>query len=282
MSLILFPVGRMIGGSLKDMHPRTESDGRTPKIGADGKPLLTCNFGVAIPKSGEASWNQTAWGQEIFNIGKTAEPVLHQSSSFAWKIVDGDDTRPNKNGKIPAMQEGYAGHWVVWFSQGWLPKLCNSDGSVELPPGSIMPGQYVQVQADVAPNGAKPPNTPGLYLNPRAVALVADGDRIVSNDVDTTKIGFGASALPPGARPIEPAVPGFGSTAPASVAPVASPVSVTPNAAFMAPPAPPASPAPLPPLSSPAMTEKAGGIPHDQWIARGWTDDLLRQHGMMI
>jgi len=265
----MFPIGRFIGGSLKDLHARTEQDGKTPKLGADNKPMMACNFGVAIPKT-KADWRDEDWGKVMFEIGKAAEPVLHQAASFAWKIINGDDHLPNKNGKVPSQQEGYAGHWVLWFSQGWLPKLVNSDGTVELQPGAIMPGQYIQVLGNVTSNGAKPPQTPGLYLNPKAVALAADGPRIVSNDIDTTKVGFGGGALPAGAQPLKPAESAFALPPPA--APL---VPVVPNAAFMAPPPPPAPPA------GPVMTAKANGASFRQMIDAGWTPELLKQHGMV-
>jgi hypothetical protein len=275
-AIIVYPVGRFIGGSLKDMHPRTEQDGKTPKRNAAGEVINACNFGVAIQKT-QADWRNEVWGQIMFGIGKAAEPTLHLAAAFAWKIVDGDDARPNKNGKVPSQQEGYAGHWVIWFSQGWLPTLCSADGSITLQPGAIMPGQYVQVQADVASNGAKPPQTPGLYLNPKAVALAADGPRIVSNDVDTTKSGFGGVALPAGALPLTPAIAAFAVAQP-SVAAVAPPsmVAVTPNAAFMSvPPPPPAA------AQAHTMTALAGGTSYEAMLAVGWNDALLRQHGMM-
>jgi hypothetical protein len=289
MALILFPVGRFIGGSLKDLHGRTETDGKTPKLGADGKQMMACNFGVAIPKTpGHTHWSQTPWGTEMLNIAKAAEPVLHQSAAYAWKVIDGDDTRPNKNGKVPATQEGYAGNWILWFSQGWLPKQCNADGSVELQPGTILPGQYVQVQADVAPNGAKPPNTPGLYLNPKAVALVADGPRITTESVDTTKCGFGQAPLPPGALPLQPAVAGFPGAAVVPDAPFqqmgagapVAPVPVVPNAGFMMPP-PPAPPAPPAPVG-PVMTAAANGASYAQYKAAGWSDEQMRAGGLLV
>lgn len=279
MAIILFPVGRMIGGSLEKLTARTEQDGKTPKLDKAGQPLMVCNFGVAIPKT-QADWRNEPWGAQMFEIGKAAEPVLHQSPAFAWKIIDGDDKLPNKNGKVPAMQTGYAGNWVLWFSQGWLPTQCNADGSMELPPGSIHAGQYVQVQGDIASNGAKPPNTPGLYLNPKAVALAADGERITTEKVDTTAVGFGAAPLPAGAKPLEAAVPGFAPTATlggaalaATGAPVPPPVAVPPSTAFMTPP-------PVP--TGPTMTAKAAGVTRESFLAQGWTDALLVEHGYMV
>lgn len=276
---ILFPAGRMVGGSLDKLNPRTENNGQ-PKLAKDGKPEMQCSVGVAIPKGQEKHWSETPWGAEVYKTGAAAHPNLVRSPAFSWKITDGDSNLPNKKGKRPCDQVGYAGNWVMWFSQGWLPKRCNADGSVELPEGSVAPGDYVQVYGSVAGNKPVPTGTPGVYLNPIAVALVGVGDRI-SVDVDTTSVGFGAVALPPGARPVQPAVPGFAPAAPAAPAP-AAPVSVAPAPAFLQPaPAPaPIAPPPAAP-AGPRMTAKAGQFTYEQMIAAGWTDDTLRANGYM-
>lgn len=277
---ILFPAGRMIGGSLDKLNPRTDNNGQ-PKLGKDGKPEMQCNIGVAIPKGAEKHWSETAWGAEILKIGAEAHPKVYQSPSFSWKITDGDSTIQNKNGKRPCDQAGYPGNWVLWFSQGWLPKRCNADGSIELPEGSIVPGFYVQVFGGVAGNKPVPNGTPGVYLNPIAVALVGEGDRIAT-DVDTKAIGFGAVALPSGARPVQPAVPGFAQAAAPAPAPApAAPVAVAPAPAFLQPaPSAPVAPPPAAP-AGPRMTAKAGQFTYEQMIAAGWTDDTLRANGYM-
>ena len=279
MPQILLPGGRLVGGSVEKLYPRTQADGKTSKLDAQGKPMMQVNFGVAIPKAGEQHWNQTDWGRQVWDIGAKAEPQMHMSPAFAWKVVDGDSQLPNKNGKIPSRQTGYAGNWIIWFSQGWAPKCVNADGTVTLPEGSIVPGYYVQVFANIESNGAKAPNTPGLYMNPEAVALVGIGEKIAT-DVDTTAVGFGKCALPAGAQTVPQAVVGF---TPTAAAPVAPPV-VTPNPAFMAVPSVPATPfAPPAPPAVPAhhMTAKANGATYEQMVALGWNDALLIQHGMM-
>lgn len=287
---IMFPVGRLVGGSVEKMHPRTEADGKTPKLGTDGKPLMSINFGVAIPKT-QADWRNESyvhptmgrieWGRQIFELAKAAYPTLHLTPTFAYKIIDGDSAIPNKNGKIPRDQTGYAGHWVIWFSQGWMPKLVNADGTCELAEGSILPGYYVQVCGDVASNGAQPPNTPGLYMNPVAVALVGIGERIETS-VDTKTLGFGGAALPPGAQPVPNVVEGASFGAPAAPTPPAAapaPTPVQPNAAFMTPP-PPAAPPVAP--AGPVMTPKAGGASYEAFRAQGWNDEQLRANGYML
>lgn len=265
---ILFPAGRMVGGNLDKLFPRTEANG-TPKLGKDGKPEMQCSFGYAIPKTGEAHWNQTPWGKTVYDTGATAHPNLVQSPAFSWKITDGDSQLPNKKGKRPCDQTGYQGHWVIWFSQGWLPKRVNSDGTVALPDGAIQPGFYIQVFGSVAGNKLVPNGTPGVYLNPVAVALVGEGERIAT-DVDTTAVGFGGAALPAGAKPVTAAAPQFAAPAPHPVAP-----PVVPNPAILQVAPPPAAPVRT-------MTPKAAGAPYEAFIAQGWTDDMLRQQGYMM
>ena len=264
MTQVIFPVGRMVSGDLYKMFPRTDNFGK-PKIGKTGQPEMQCNFGFAIAKGAETHWSQTEWGAEIFKIGKAAYPAEYASPSFAWKITDGDSSVPNKKGRAPNTNENYRGHWVIWFSQGWLPKLCNADGSQELVGhDAIVPGFYIRVMGDVKSNAPSP--SPGVYINPSAVALIGEGDRIAT-EVNTSAFATAPAALPPGARPVTPAVAGF-----------APPV--VPNPAFLQVP----PPAPRPPVIPPArvMTPAAQGATYAQMIEAGWTDELLIQHGMML
>lgn len=270
---ILFPIGRLVGGSVHKLKGRTEQDGKTPKLGRDGTQQMSISFGVAIPKT-QADWRNEPWGQTVFGIGKGAFPQMHVVPTFAWKIVDGDSAIPNKSGKAPNTQTGYAGHWVIWFSQSWAPKLVTADGATELPGEKFVPGYYVQVYADVSGNGATPPNTPGVYMNPVAVALAGEGE-VIAVDVDTTAVGFGG-ALPPGATPVQPAVAAFASTTPPTVTPPAAapvPLQVTPAPSFMQAPAP----APVK-----QMTAKAGGATYEAFVAQGWSDDAMRAQGYLV
>lgn len=273
---ILFPVGRMIGGSLYTPQAKTDNFGK-PKLDAQGKQLTGFNFGIAIPKtSGMQHWSQTEWGAKVRSIGVAAYQAMCDNPSFAWKIIDGDSAIPNKKGRKPCEQEGYVGHWVLWFSQSWAPKLCSADGSTELTqPEAVMPGDWVQVYGSVKSNAPSP--TPGVYLNPLAVALVGYHPlgRIAVSSVDTKAVGFGAAqapgqvlAQPIGAMPPPPA---------AAPAPQAAAAPLTPNAAFLAGPPPPPPAAPVH-----QMTAAAGGVSYEAHIASGWTDALLIQHGKML
>ena len=297
MTDVLFPVGRMIGGSVYKAQPELDNL-KKPKLNADGTPKTAFNFGVAIPKQGEQHWSQTPWGAQVFGVGAAAHPQHHHSPSYAWKIVDGDSTTPNKAGRIPSEQEGYKGHWIIWFKQSWAPKLCVADG--KLPNGQpnivplieadqVIPGYYVQVLASAVGNGASA--SPGVYLNPTALCRIGFGERLVTASVDVTSVGFGGAPLPAGASatPIgvsafpqpsnaAPAYPMTAGVAPTYAPTYAPPVAaVPPNPAFLKVPPVPAAP-PAPP-SGPVMTAKAGGATYAQMVAAGWNDAQLREHG---
>lgn len=64
----------------------------------------------------------------------------------------------------------------------------------------------------------------------------------------------------------------------AAPAPNVAPIPPAPNMAPLAPPAPPAKPAG--PVYT--MTAKANGVTREAYLAAGWTDELLIQHGMML
>ena len=288
MTQILFPVGRLIGGSVHKLKGKLDKAGQ-PKLGKDGKQVMAVNFGVAIPKT-QARWQDESymhptkglvhWGDEVFNVGKGAAPTMHLDPTFAWKVTDGDSTLPNKKGNKPCDQTGYPGNWVIWFSQGWLPKRVNADGSVELPDGAIVPGFYIQVFGSVAGNKLVPNGTPGVYLNPIAVALVGEGDKITV-DVDTTAVGFGGAPLPVGARPVQAAEPAFAG----QVTPLGGvggmPVPHVTQTPVMPPGVVPAPDFLNPPPAGPRMTPAATAT-REQYHAAGWTDAQLVQHGLMV
>jgi hypothetical protein len=278
MTDILFPVGRMVGGSMYRANVRKNKATKQPEL-KNGHEVVSYGFGVAIAKT-QAAWQNEVWGAQIKAVGDAGHPGISMRPDYSWKIIDGDSVIPNTKNKRPCDQEGHPGNWVLWFSQSWAPKLVNANGTLELTePDAIMPGYYIQVFGSVKDNG--PSESPGVYLNPLAVALAGFGPRIVSSDVDTTTVGFGGGALPPGASSVPVGampVPGAAPNAPAAsyapaapmvppLAPVAPPV-VTPNPAILHVP-------------QRVMQPSAGGATYEALIAQGWTDALLLQHGHM-
>lgn len=93
----------------------------------------------------------------------------------------------------------------------------------------------------------------------------------------------GFSGPPAGFNPM-PNTPPAGYTPPPTQPPVAqapAPVSAPPVAA---PPTPPTPPVPVaaPPAPVRKLTEKAAGATYEQLIAKGWTDKMLIEHGLML
>ena len=268
MAEIFFPLGRMIGGNVYELFPQKDSFGK-PKLRKDGTPAMQCAFGVAFPKEGGTDWRQTEWGREVYKVGSTAFPQHCNGPLFAWKVTDGDSTIPNKRGKIPAQLEGYAGHWVIWFNQGWLPKLLSADGMYELGPDMIYPGCFVRVLADVTSNNST--QSPGVYMNPKGVFLLYEGERIVNvSELDTSHLNLAPPPMPAGAKPISQKMDGQFYGAPAAPAP---------DRGFLRPPAPPAPPAPTGPIMTPVAVQL--GYSYESLKSAGWSDEQMRSQGWL-
>lgn len=305
-------VGRFIGGSC--YTGSTTDDKGQPKVyktGAKaGQPRTDYSVGIALPKT-KGHWaEEPGWGSVIWAEGHAAWPGGQaQRKDFAWKIVDGDSTEPNKKMKRPCDQAGYPGHWVLWFGGTTPPPVAvaiSGPAQWNDQPGTCMPGDYIEIRGSVSSNESD--QTAGMYLNIDAVCLRAyhPEGRIAGAQINLADAGFGATPLPagavvqpvgnalppaappaPGASPSTPAAPPVpASPAPAPVAPPA-PVTtpVTPNAAILGAPAPvtvPPAPAPSPvvtPPPAPAVRMLKNGGVYDDWIKAGWTDDSLRAAG---
>lgn len=275
---ITTPVGRLVGGSIYE--PQTKDYQGKPLVAKDKvTPRVDYTFGVAIPKSaGVTHWSQEAWGAPIWKLandefknGETSRP------DFSSKIIDGDSQIPNKKGNKPCDNIGYKGHWVIWFSGGYAPKVYNADGSQQiLEPNAIKRGYYVQVFGNISDN--KPSETAGLYVNHTYVALAAYGDEI-SSAPDVSAAGFGGQPLPVGAsttpvaQAFNPAPP-----APSGMPPPPPPVAVAPNPAILTAGLPPPPP---PPAPAKQMTSLATHS-YDAYKGAGYTDEMLIAQGLML
>lgn len=298
------PVGRLVEGNLYE-GSTTDAENNTLVIKSGpnaGQPRVDYYFALAVPKGAEQHWAQTEWGAKIWEVGHKSFPNGQANSpSFAWKVVDGDSTIPNRRGRKPCDREGFKGHWILRWSSGYAPRIFNANGTQAITEtGAVKLGYYVQVNGTIAGNGSQ--QHPGIYLNHSMVALAGYGDEIVLGP-DPASAGFGSAPLPPGASATP--VGGMSTVAPpaapvplvtgAAPVPTPSPVPihqvttaaapavppVTPNPAFLAGPGAP----PPPPAAAPAparqMTAAANGATYEQMVAAGWTDAMLIQHGMM-
>jgi hypothetical protein len=281
------PVGRLVAGSLYK-GKNTDAEGRplVVKSGPNaGQPRLDYYFAIAIPKGNESHWRETQWGGIIWAAGHAGMATAGQNPKFAWKVMDGSSEIPNAKNIRPCDREGWAGNWIVHFSSSYASKVYSADGSKLIPePDFVKLGYFVQVNADVTFNGSM--QQPGVFLSHHMVAFSAYGEEIYIGP-DPAAAGFGAAPLPAGATTTPPAQ--FAPAEPPQLPPpAAAPAPVTPNPAFLnvpaATPAPVAPPpaAPVPP-AAPArvMTAKAGGATYESFVASGWSDAQLIEHGYM-
>ena len=304
----LSSIGRMMWGSLYE--PRmTDFDGN-PLQPSKSNPTQPhpgfIEFGLGVPKNpGETHWAQTAMGKVIWEQGYRDHPNAAPHDSFAWKVTDGDSTKPGKPykgkpGKPPCENEGYPGHWIFAFrcmAAPFPPKIVDSKGNPAphlLTKNAIMPGDCIQVAGSVVGNSGA---TPGVYLNPDAVSFQGghkDG-RLSSGGIDPTKVGFGQGArpsfvtdMPVASAGAPPPPPGVGAPPPPPPPPSTTvqpypPIlggAAPPPPAASAPPPPPPPPPPAP--TGPVMTAKANGLSYASFISQGWTEATLRSNGYIV
>lgn len=280
---IMTPVGRMVQGHPMVLNPVIDKHGQ-PKLNKRNEPQQQCFVGLAIPKGSEQHWNQTPWGQQIWNAGVAAWPRgEYNAPTFAWKITDGDSTVPNKKGKVPAEREGFPGHWVIGASNGFVPD-CFADRNYStqvIRKERFKTGDYARLVISV--KGNESTDSPGVYINMNGFELVQAGPEIVTSTFDAqSTFGAQAAALPAGAL-TDPNVGGaataqqplanVANSAPqTTVAPAASSVANPDQAGNAAPPPPPAGNAAPPPPPEPA---------HDFLLVNGqkYTADALRGAG---
>lgn len=287
---VVFPVGRMLMGSMYKASDK-DADGkpRIVKTGQNaGQPTQQFFFAFGVPKTpGVAHWGNEVWGAIIWAVGNLAFPKIAENPAFAWKIVDGDSTVPNKKNIKPCDREGYPGNWVVSCASTYAPKIVTTDSSgFLLEADAVMPGDFIQVQATVDGNNST--QNPGIYINHDAVRFVGYSalGRIKTNAIDPTAIAWGNQAAPAGlvsapvgAAPGVPATPSVPAAAPAAAKPPAT--AVTPSPSFLKPPgaAPGLPGAPKAPVKT--MLGAAAAFTYEQMIAEGWDDAKLVTAGYM-
>ncbi len=210
-------IGRLVGGHPMEMHQVIDQLTNKPRMQADGvTPRMELYIGVAIAKGQETHWNQTPWGQQIYQAGVADWPNgEHGAAAFAWKVADGDSQIPNKKGKKPCDREGYPGHWVLNCSTA-LPLRCyhanKYDPTQQIQnKNEIKAGDYCRVVINCRGNG--PCQSPGVYLNPALFELSRPGVEIILDNGPVAADAFGGGAANNGP------VPGAVNNAPVAPAP---------------------------------------------------------------
>lgn len=279
--------GRLVGGDV--VNGKTEdSEGRPLLIknGPNaGQPRSEWYVGLAIPKTPNVDWKQEPWGQTLVQVAKAHYPSLFDTQGnlvnpqlrFAFKVTDGDSQIPNTKNVKPCDREGYPGHWVLHFANGFAPKLYQmlpgEASATPLQPGvEIKGGYYVEVFGSVKSNNAQGDQS-GLFLNVSMVCLRGYGPEIVTGP-SVEAAGFGASQI---AGASATPVGGFGQPAQEQSAPVQQ-QTVTPATDLVEqPPVLPGSEqAPPPPPVEESYIYNGVTKTKSQWLQMpGWTEAHL-------
>lgn len=189
------PVGRLVWGNPAKSKPKTDQRTKQPVI-KDGKQVEQWAFGVAFAKHDFDQHIRPLLEQEA----RTAYPH-GVPPAFSWKYKDGDSI--DRSGKPYSLREGYAGHYVVNIStEAFSPPIYKNEGGKyrQVAPEEIKTGYYVALNLNAKVNvPTDPSHTPGLYINPNALELVAYGPEIHNTANPDELFGGRQYQLPPGA-----------------------------------------------------------------------------------
>ena len=279
----VLPMGRIVSGHPMLFTQEKDWATKAPKVDKNGQPKMSAFFGCAIPQEGEQHWSQTQWGGLIAQEGASGFPRGEsQRPDFAWKIVDGDSTIPNKNGTIPSTQEGYKGHWVMSISTSLsAPKCYKANAQFGtltecVSDKEIKRGDYGRVSISVKANCDAQgfAQSPGVYLNPLGFCMDKEGQEIVGEGIPTVNptAAFGGTVVQ-GVAVAQPMA------TPAYQAPIAQPMAtpayqapVVPNTNFMNPPLP--TPTPV----ERKVSYQGQICVVSDLLSGGWTEEMIDQH----
>lgn len=282
---LVTPVGRIVAGDL--WEPRTKDfQGNQLKVKTGpnaGQDRAEYYIGLAIPKN-SPEW--PAIHAAIYNEARRGFPNLFDASGnfqgqkFAWKFVDGDDTRLNLNNVRPCDKEGYPGHYVLSLASSIAPKVYDRNNQpIDPTSKAVKRGDYVRVQLSFISNDQQ--TNPGLYMSANLVQFSHQGEEI-SSGPDAAAV-FGGTPMPaaPAGANTNPQ-PGMSPMMTGTTTP-AAPATSTPTPPAAPAPAPVANVAPAPDFLNPApaapvveqFSYQGGVYTRDALRASGWTDDAI-------
>lgn len=284
---VMTPPGRLVMGNPWDHKLQTEyQKPDKPKLDKHGQQVKELFVALAIGKS-EPMW-PAFWAKigevanRVYVNGETTRVAAVNVPAFAWKVEDGDAS-PDKT--------GYAGCWILKLKTQFEIQVVNRDNRPIVEHGQAKCGDYADILITIAADSDNTAN-PSVFLSPNIVRILGFGEAI-SGGADVSVMGAapampaGASATPVGGTPMAGpgAPPAGGPPIPPAAAPAAPPANTAPPATPAtpaAPPAPPATPAAPPATPARVMTAAAQGATYESYIAAGWKDAQLIQHGLMV
>jgi len=203
---IVWTLGNLFEGAVKKDRQKN------PIIGKDGNQVVEYGFGLAIPKvDPTTSQNHPEYVKAYQALQGEAMSIYPQGvpQQFAFKYKDGD-TDTDKNGQPYSTRTGYAGHIVIACTTRIPIKFFKFDGqnNVQVIEG-FKSGDYVNVQLNIVAHPPLNGGNPGLYVNPNAVQLIAEGEAIVNAPSGDDIFGNGGVPTYQGQvqAPVAPAMP---------------------------------------------------------------------------
>jgi hypothetical protein len=288
--------GRIVQGDPNKMHQKIDDKTKQPRLKHDGTPLMQVYVALAIPKNPAARLvipgvptyeEQRAVIDDVARASwpqffGTRNPAVQYPASlaadctnpkFANKIIDGDGF--DEKGQPFSANEGWAGCWVIKFSNGFAPKVLEwtANGWTEtIHTGrGVKCGDYVTISGNCESN--KSNDSPGMYMNFDTVGFEKEGEFIASKSAVDPNAVLGSR----GAAPVSAPAVSVGAPAPSTPASTIAPAYSGYRETPAAPPPPP-----VPAVAAgPIMLPAANGIAYETYRAQGWTDDQLRQHSYM-
>ena len=268
------PVGRLVMGHTHTGYTK-DAEGRPLVSKKTGEPRTDYFAAIAIDKN-DPTWPD--FHRSILSTAKESFPNFFQGDqciypAFAFKIIDGDSTTPNRAGKVPCEQPGYKGCWIVSMSSGFpSPTVADGGNRQVLDKEEIKLGYYIRAMVSIRGNGST--NQPGIFINHSVFELVGYGP-VINRGLDASAAAKAAPApayIPPGMTAAPVAAPDSGpyDAAPAGVG--------TPAPAFVPPQGPPPGPAPQGGPPVPPAPDTSFGVLFDVQ-GQGYTREQLEANG---
>lgn len=305
------PTARLVGGDPFTVSPKT-FEGKPVLVQSGpnkGKQKEEASFAIAVEK-GNPQWE--VFYQQYLAFAMQEYPQFFQNGQLVnqnlnLKIQDGDGF--SSKGKKLSDKEGYAGHWILRFANGFAPDLIDMKNNkvIDENHSYAKPGDWVSVFFQIRNN--KLETSPGFYVGCKFVKHMGWDKRIefgVSLDEALSQAGELPEYTPAGmsSTPVagsNPPLAGTESNAPDVAPPVTT--QAPPAQTGVAAPPPTTPEVSAPPVTTPppqtnvnnwkdpntgvwyemGETAKDAGfssakVVAEQHLAGGWTLELLVQH----
>ena len=275
---ITTPKGRIVGGSVFKGSSRDFYNNERPL--RDGAPDVRWHFALAIPKT-DPGWhavlgllNRVAHEGFPGIVDANGNLGAHLNGKFAWKYEDGDAPKYDDKGVQLPIRSGYPGSWILKINNLEMVPCFDAAGN-HIAPDTVKLGFYAQLQIYVKANGLQTDNR-GIYVSANGLRLISGepGDIIETHATYDQMFGADTQGPPAPGTSRAPAT----NQAPATTNTPPARDGFAANAGASTPPVPNSAPA----VPGRTMLPKAKDSTYENFIAQGWTEQMLIDHGYMV